>query len=55
VYEQLADHQTNSHYKETALKEEILQKKKTIHENKQKYEIDIINAVKSKKVRLLNA
>jgi len=35
------------------LKEEILQREKTINENRQKYEIDIINAVKAKEVRLM--
>jgi len=32
------------------LKEEILHKEKTINENKRKYEIDIIDAVKAKEV-----
>ena len=51
VHEQLADHQTNVHYKEMLLKEEILQKEKTINQNKQRYEMDISNAVKAKEVR----
>jgi len=36
------------------LQEEILEKEKTIIKNRQKYEMDIINAVKAKEVSTLN-
>ncbi|XP_065888585.1 flagellum-associated coiled-coil domain-containing protein 1-like [Dysidea avara] len=44
----LADHQATVNNKEMLLKEEILQKEKTINQNKEKYEMDISNAVKAK-------
>ncbi|XP_065888465.1 uncharacterized protein [Dysidea avara] len=43
----LADHQATVNNKEMLLKEEILQKEKIINQNKEKYEIDISNAVKA--------
>ena len=48
---QLADHQATVNNKEMLLKEEILQKEKIINQNKEKYEIDISNAVKATEVR----